>query len=131
LVEGRTRLAAAVVDDGGGVADIIIEKNDGYTVLRPTGELDAFTVAGFRQVLSGLAPSSSVVMDLTNVTFLDSAGLGALVGGIRRVREGEGSVAVASGRSSTDRVLRTAGIDRIVPLTDNVDEAVQALKESG
>jgi hypothetical protein len=39
-------------------------------------------------------------------------------------------VAVASGRSSTDRVLRTAGIDRIVPLTGNVDEAVQALKES-
>jgi anti-sigma B factor antagonist len=112
------------------VAHIIVEHSDGYTVLRPTGELDAFTVASFRQVLSELAPSSSVVMDLTSVTFLDSAGLGALVGGIRRVREDEGTVAVASGRSSTDRVLRTAGIDRIVPLTDTLDEAIKALKES-
>jgi anti-anti-sigma factor len=112
------------------VAHIIVEHSDGYTVLRPTGELDAFTVASFRQVLSELAPSSSVVMDLTSVTFLDSAGLGALVGGIRRVREDEGTVAVASGRSSTGRVLRTAGIDRIVPLTDTLDEAIKALKES-
>jgi anti-sigma B factor antagonist len=111
------------------VADIIVEQNHGYTVVRPTGELDAFTVSTFRQVLSELAPSSAVVMDLTKVTFLDSAGLGALVGGIRRVREGEGRVAVASGRTSTGRVLRTAGIDRIVLLTDDLDDAIKMLME--
>ena len=45
---------------------------------------------------------------------MDSAGLGALIGGIRRAREAGGDVAVACSRPTLTRLLHTTGFDRIV-----------------
>ena len=58
---------------------------------------------------------------------MDSAGLGALIGGIRRARESEGEVAVACSRPTLTRLLHTTGFDRIVPVTETLDAAVAAL----
>ena len=54
---------------------------------------------------------------------MDSAGLGALIGGIRRAREAGGDVAVACSRPTLTRLLHTTGFDRIVPVTETVEEA--------
>ncbi len=58
---------------------------------------------------------------------MDSAGLGALIGGIRRAREADGEVAVACSRPTLTRLLHTTGFDRIVPVTETLDAAVDAL----
>ena len=58
---------------------------------------------------------------------MDSAGLGALIGGIRRAREADGEVAVACSRPTLTRLLHTTGFDRIVPVTETLEEAVDAL----
>src|ERR1700737_1669240 len=50
----------------------------GYPVCRPAGELDAFSVHRVRQALAEQASSRPLVIDLTGVSFIDSAGLGAL-----------------------------------------------------
>ena len=55
---------------------------------------------------------------------MDSAGLGALIGGIRRAREHGGEVAVACSRPTLTRLLHTTGFDRIVPVTETLDAAV-------
>ena len=60
---------------------------------------------------------------------MDSAGLGALIGGIRRTREGGGNVAVACSRQSLTRLLHTTGFDRIVPVEESVDEAAAKLAD--
>ena len=87
----------------------------GYTICRPVGELDAFTVSQFRQTLAELASSPQLLIDMSGVPFVDSAGLGALIGGIRRARELGGDVAVACNRPTLTRLLRTTGFDRIAP----------------
>jgi anti-sigma B factor antagonist len=109
--------------------DIQIEQTEGYTLCRPVGELDAFTVSQFRQVLADLAPTSRLLIDMSAVPFLDSAGLGALIGGIRRARELGGDVAVACNRPTLVRLLRTTGFDRIVTVADSVEEAAAALQQ--
>lgn len=98
-----------------------------FTLCRPVGELDAYTVGAFRDALGELAASPRVVIDLSEVPFMDSAGLGALIGGIRRAREHGGDVAVACSRPTLTRLLHTTGFDRIVPVTDTVDAAAAAL----
>ncbi len=103
---------------------------DGYTICRPLGELDAFTVSQFRQSLAELASSPRLVIDMSGVPFVDSAGLGALIGGIRRAREMGGDVVVACNRASLVRTLRTTGFDRIVTMTETVDEAKEAFRKS-
>ena len=107
--------------------EIHVEETTTYTLCRPMGELDAYTVGTFREALAELADTRHLLIDLSEVPFMDSAGLGALIGGIRRTREAGGDVAVACGRPTLTRLLHTTGFDRIVAVTETVAEAATAL----
>ncbi len=107
--------------------EIEVDEKADYTLCRPVGELDAYTVTSFREALGELAQRPRVVIDLSEVPFMDSAGLGALIGGIRRAREHGGEVAVACSRPTLTRLLHTTGFDRIVPVTETIDAAAEAL----
>lgn len=111
--------------------EINIEEPEEHPVVvcRPVGELDAYTVGQFRQALADLSDSNQLVIDLSDVPFMDSAGLGALIGGIRGVRDSGGDVAVACSQATLTRLLHTTGFDRIVPVVDSIDEACVALSE--
>jgi anti-sigma B factor antagonist len=104
------------------------QTEDGLTICRPVGELDAFTVSHFRQALAEMPANPRLLVDVSGVPFVDSAGLGALIGSIRRARELGGDVAVACNRATLTRLLRTTGFDRIVTVTDTVEEAAAALR---
>jgi anti-sigma B factor antagonist len=113
------------------VLEIQIEEAEDHTVCRPVGELDAYTVGQFRESLGDLATTGRLLIDLSEVPFMDSAGLGALIGGICRAREAGGEVAVACSRPTLTRLLHTTGFDRIVPVTETLEEAVAALAAAG
>jgi anti-sigma B factor antagonist len=113
---------------GGKMLDIQLDEGpDGHRICRPAGEIDASTVSQFRAVLGDLATNPRVVIDLSDVTFVDSAGLGALIGGIRRTRELGGDVVLACPRPSMARLLRTTGLDHIVTIAASMAEAHEAL----
>jgi anti-sigma B factor antagonist len=110
--------------------DITIDRGGDHVVCRPVGELDAFTVGHFRESLTKLTGGERVLIDLAGVPFLDSAGLGALIGGVRRAREGGGDVAVYGARPAVARLLHTTGFDRVAAVSDTEQEALQALAET-
>lgn len=103
--------------------EIEVATTDAYTLCRPVGELDAYTVNDFREALGQVTGATRLLIDLSDVPFMDSAGLGALIGGIRRTRESGGEVAVACGRATLTRLLHTTGFDRIVPVEETVAAA--------
>jgi anti-sigma B factor antagonist len=109
------------------VFEIEVSDQNDVCVCRPKGELDAMTVTEFREQLIALADRSRVVIDLAEVPFMDSTGLGALIGGIRRIREAGGEVSVSCGRPAVLRLLHTTGFDRMVTVAESVDEASAAL----
>ncbi len=109
--------------------EIQVEATDDYTLCRPVGEIDAYTVGQFREALTELAEQDRLVIDLCQVPFMDSAGLGALIGGIRRARDHEGAVSVVSDRATITRLLHTTGFDRIVPVSESMEDAVTALDD--
>ena len=110
--------------------EIAVDRSEAppFVLLRPTGELDAYTVAQFREALGELTDEDRVIIDLSDVPFMDSAGLGALIGGIRKIRESGGRITVACSRPNLMRLLHTTGFDRIVPVAEAVDDAVAALE---
>jgi len=112
------------------VLEINVEPNDGFSVCRLAGEVDAYTVGEFGEALSGITDVSRLIIDLSEVPFMDSAGLGALIGGIRKVRESDGDVAVVSSTASLNRLLHTTGFDRIVPVCETLDDALASLDEA-
>ena len=69
---------------------------DGVSVVTGEGELDAYSAEALRTALieSCGVTAARVVVDLSNVPFMDSTALGVLVGGLRRVREVEGDLLV-------------------------------------
>lgn len=99
-------------------------------MLRPKGDIDAYSVAEFRQSLHEHTSRKRLVVDLSQVMFMDSAGLGALIGSVRRIREHDGSVTLCSSRQPIIRLLHTTGFNRIVPVRDNLEDAIAALDEN-
>ncbi len=109
------------------VLDIERECLDDSTVLLSVkGYLDAFSVTEFRQVAAEHRRVPKVIINLAT-TFLDSAGLNALIGAVRQVREHRGAAAIVSSHPSTTRVLFSSGIDRVVGLYPTLGEARSAL----
>jgi anti-sigma B factor antagonist len=90
---------------------------EGTTVCDLTGELDAFTAPRLRQAFADITPSPRVLINLSEVSFLDSAGLAALVGGVRRTRDLGSEVVVACNRPQLLRVFQHSGFDRIVTVS--------------
>jgi anti-sigma B factor antagonist len=64
---------------------------------------------------------------MSGVSFVDSAGLGALIGGVRRTRDRGGDAAVACARPALVRLLRTIGLDRVITISDDTEQASAAL----
>jgi anti-sigma B factor antagonist len=100
----------------------------GYYLIRPEGELDAVNVFAFRVALTDMAGTGALLIDLSEVTFIDSAGLAAVVGAVRRAQYSGTRVSLACPRSGLQHVLRAAGMDTIVGVFDAVDQAAAALE---
>ena len=101
----------------------------GTAVITVAGEVDIATVAGLRDRLFTLADTSrSVIVDLDQVSFIDAAGLGALVGAARRTGIHGASLQVVCGRPQTRELFRLAGLDRRLRLARTRAEALQALR---
>jgi anti-anti-sigma factor len=102
------------------------EQLDSHTmVLSVKGDLDAFSVPEFRQATAQQRESVRLIIELGS-TFIDSAGLNALLGVVRRVREHRGDAAVVC-TPRLSGVLTLAGLDRVVTLSSSVQEARTAL----
>jgi anti-sigma B factor antagonist len=112
------------------VLEITVDQAGDYTICRPAGELDAFTVGQFRESLTDLGGGGRLLIDLSGVPFLDSAGLGALIGGVRRAREAGGDVAVYGARPAVARLLHTTGFDRVASVSESEEDAAKALAEA-
>jgi anti-sigma B factor antagonist len=103
------------------------ETAGGTTVSHPVGEFDAFNASEFRAAMEAMTSLPRLVIDLSGVSFVDSAGLGVLIGATRRVHELGGAVVLAAARPALARILRDTGVSRIVPVTATVEEAIEAL----
>ncbi len=94
-----------------------------YAVLYVEGNLESEDLTRFRASAAALLAGSNVVFDLRDVAFVDSAGLGALIGAVRRVRENGGDAVICRPRPSVRRALHLTAIDRSVSVVGNFAEA--------
>jgi anti-sigma B factor antagonist len=110
--------------------DVTTETRDGVTLVVLGGELDIYTVAGFRQYLEGIdASACPLVIDLTDVSLLDSSGLGALVSLLNRVRAGDGRLGLICPHRRLRRVFEITGLRRAFTFGDDLDGVLAGLAE--
>jgi len=111
--------------------EIDIQDKGDYKVLVPVGDLDVYTVGSLRDALGKMIEDKtpSVVVDLDGVPFMDSSGLGALMGGVRRLREAGGDLAIACTREQHLKLFTITGFGEGVSIAPTVEEAAKGFRE--
>jgi anti-sigma B factor antagonist len=99
-------------------------------VVAVSGEVDVYSAPALKESLTGLLKSgaASVIVDLTDVAFLDSTGLGALVEARAATSEAGGSLPLVCNQERILKLFTITGLDGVFAIHRSVDEAVQSLR---
>ena len=105
-----------------------VSEHDGTTVLAVRGEVDVYTAPRLRERLIELVSQGShqVVVDLEGVDFLDSTGLGVLVGGLKRLRSHDGDMILVCTQPRILKVFEITGLTKVFSIHDSVESATAA-----
>lgn len=95
-------------------------------VLDVVGEVDVYSAPELRERLSELlnASAPSLIVNLTDVTFLDSTGIGTLVAGLNRAVQFGGTLTLVSDHDRILKLFRITGLDSVFSIRSSIDEAI-------
>ncbi|MFL5766494.1 MAG: STAS domain-containing protein [Actinomycetota bacterium] len=98
-----------------------------WTVVDVKGEVDLYTSPRLRERIVELVEDGHIriVVNLEEVGFLDSSGLGALVGALKRVNERGGRLVLVCPEGSPLKVLTITGLDKVFAIHGSVDAALR------
>jgi anti-sigma B factor antagonist len=110
----------------GAELDVTVRKVDGTAVVAVAGEIDVYTSPLLQERLVEALKdgSSSIVLDLSAVTFLDSTGLGVLITGLKRCRSADGDLVLVTAQPNVLKVLEITGLNDVFQVHDSVDDAL-------
>jgi anti-sigma B factor antagonist len=99
---------------------------DGIEIVDVEGEIDVYTAPRLRELLIDLVNNGhyQLIVNMEKVEFLDSTGLGVLVGGLKRVRAHDGSLDLVCTQERILKIFRITGLTKVFGIHDTVDEAI-------
>lgn len=95
------------------------------TVLEVQGEVELHNAPKLRAQLHLLcgSPNPHIIVDLNQVSFIDSTGIGVLVGALKRAREAAGDLIIVGAKDRVHRIFEITGLLGALPLAKTVQEA--------
>ncbi|MEI6624372.1 MAG: STAS domain-containing protein [Actinomycetes bacterium] len=105
--------------------EISSSRRGGACVVTLVGEVDVYTAPALRISLVDATESgcSAIIVDMSDVDFIDSSGLGVLVSILKRVSEQDSTLTIVSDREIVLKVFRVTGLDRVFPIVPTLAEA--------
>lgn len=111
------------------MTDFAVSTTDaGIGVVVPQGRLNMVSARRLKEILSELvgAGTARIVVDLAETTFLDSSGLGALIGGLKSARQAGGDLRIARPTPEVASVFALTNMDKVLKARDDVETAFDA-----
>ena len=108
---------------------LLLTREEGaLTVVAPAGDIDAATVNQLRNHLAALTETGNtqLVLDLTNVSFIDSTGLGVLVAAHKRARVDGGFIRIVTAKPIVLQLFKITALDMLFQMHPTVEEALAA-----
>ncbi len=100
--------------------------NNEVKVVQPLGRLDVTTAADFRRQVSDIAsianPPKYLVVDLQEISFMDSSGLGALVSALKSIRNSKGDMVICGANEQVQMLFELTSMTKIFKIYATVDE---------
>ncbi len=89
------------------------------------GELDVYSAPRLKQDLSARIDGgcTQLILNMEDVGFVDSSGLGVLVSALRRARERDGGVRIVCTKENILKIFRITGLDKVFPIFSDSEEA--------
>ncbi|MFP5298207.1 MAG: anti-sigma factor antagonist [Actinomycetota bacterium] len=108
-----------------------VRKVDSHSVVDVKGEIDVYTAPKLREKLIELVSEGSydVIVNLEGVDFLDSTGLGVLVGALKRVKAHDGSLSLVCTQDKILKIFKITGLTKVFPIHDSVEDAAAGSNE--
>ena len=99
---------------------------DGITIVSVGGEIDVYTAPKLRDKITELVGEGRyhLVVDMEAVEFLDSTGLGVLVGGLKKVRAHEGSLELVCNADRLLKIFKITGLAKVFVIHSSADAAL-------
>ena len=103
-----------------------VKEESGVAVLHVIGSVDLTTAPALRGRLLDLIADghTCIVTDLSETDFLDSTGLGALVGALKRLRTRDGEMRLVCAEGQVRKAFAITRLDRVFPIHDTLDAAL-------
>ncbi len=113
------------------IAEIPSQRPD-TAILRVSGEIDSATSERFREGLVSRIDENTkhVILNLAEVSYINSSGLGALVAAYKRVKACDGTLRLCRVRGSIAAVMSLIRLDKIVAIYDTEEAALASLETS-
>ena len=101
---------------------------EGATIIAVGGEIDVYTAPKLRDKITELVADGvyDIIVDMEAVEFLDSTGLGVLVGGLKKVRAHDGSLQLICTQDRLLKIFRITGLAKVFVIHDSADGALAA-----
>ena len=108
---------------------IEVRRNGNYAILDLVGEVDAYTAGRFREIMLNVIEEGhkDVIVCMQNVQYIDSSGLGALVGGLKRVSEKKGRIVIVCDNQQVKKVFEITGLEKVFQIFAFEIDAIQAV----
>jgi anti-sigma B factor antagonist len=108
---------------------LVDELGGGRAAVRLHGRLDLVSARDLRRCVDEAvdAGKANIIVDLSGVTFVDSSGLGALIGGLKRARQAGGELRIAAPAEQVRLVLELTKLVRVLRPYETFDEALQGM----
>ena len=105
-----------------------VQQENNITIIKVTGSVDALTAADLSKVLTTQITDgrTHLVVDLTGVEFMSSAGLRSLLGAVKEARSNGGDLRIISTNPGVDKVLKMSGFNNIAKVFPSQAEAVSS-----
>ena len=103
-----------------------IRTNGNTLIVTITGDMDHYNVGPMRSAIDKEIrekPIKNLVFDLGNLEFMDSSGIGLILGRYKRIKEVEGFVFIAAAKPAVERVINLSGLHKIIPLYETMEIA--------
>ena len=103
---------------------IEMTSNSDYQVITVSGEVDLATSPELDVAIIGALESGtqSLVIDLSDVSFMDSSGLGVIVRGLKRCREADKDLDLVISNERVLKVFGITGLDQVIPIHASIED---------
>ncbi len=111
--------------------ETVVDRISGIPVVKTSGEIDTHSASKLKTAVNRLIDAGTIdlIVDLSNVSYMDSSGFGILLGAVKRVRAKGGVVNLVGCSEAVIRMLGITKLDLIFETFDDVESAVSSIQE--